>query len=67
MGKDSCEGHPNFSEHIVAAAFCKFCGNVEVAMYKSVFEILEKLYKFHLKLLVDFSRLLVKLRKSSKL
>ena len=34
---------------------------------KGIFEILEKFYKFHVKLLVDFSRLLVKLRQSSKL
>ena len=56
LGKDFCEGHPNFSEHIVTAAACKFCSSLEVACIRGIFEILEKFYEFHVKLLVDFSR-----------
>ena len=60
--------NPNFSEQIVTAASCKYSRNMEVAMNKRCFWNFGKhIDKFNVKLLVDFYRLLVKLRQSPKL
>ena len=62
LGKFSCEGHPNFSEHIVTAASCKFCDNVELAMVGGVLEILEKFLQISFKVTDRFFQITRKVK-----
>ena len=62
LGKFSCEGHPNFSEHIVTAASCKFYGNVELAMNRGILEILEKFLQILCKVTDGFSQITRKVK-----
>ena len=62
LGKVSCEGDPNFSEHIVTAASCKFYGNVELAMNRGILEILEKFLQILCKVTDGFSQITRKVK-----
>ena len=62
LGKVSCERHPNFSEHIVTAASCKFYGNMELAMNRGVLEILENFLQTSCKVADGFFQITLKVK-----